>query len=181
MTKQTPKNTIPLSNEQGSILLIALVLLVVMGIFGSILTATSTTEQKISGNYRSHQESFYAADRAVEYALLETDSTDEDIDLYNDDNDSNVAHRDYLELNNSGIEDPDDSTEEDANQITYISTGTPASGSGMSATTVEARNYRVTTVGVFPLSSENPSRTIVRAYFQKFVSTSSSTSYTSIE
>jgi hypothetical protein len=173
-----------LQNERGSILLISLILMVVMGIFGSILTSTSTTEQKLSGNYRSSQESFYAADRAVEYAIQESSSSDTEIDLYNDTNDNDtdttdddVSHLDYLELNNSGIEDPDESTEDDANQVTYVSTGDPISGSGMEANSFEGRNYRVTTVGVFPLSSDNPSRTVVRAYFQKIVAKSNDTTF----
>jgi Tfp pilus assembly protein PilX len=175
MTKPTIDTIGTLQNERGSILLIALILMVVMGIFGSILTSTSTTEQKLSGNYRSSQESFYAADRAVEYAIQETSSSDTEIDLYNDAYDSTTSHRDNLEIDNSsGIEDPDDSTETDANQVVYISTGAPTSGSRMDATLFQGRNYRVTTVGVFPLSSENPSRTVVRAYFQKIVSASSS-------
>jgi hypothetical protein len=177
MTKNTTQTISDLNNEHGSILLIALVLLVVMGIFGSVLTSSSTTEQKISSNYRSSQESFYAADRTVEYALQETSSDDTNIDLYNDDNDDGYSHLSYLELNNSGIEDPDESTEDDANQITYISTGNPSSGSGMDASSFEGRNYSVTTVGVYPLSSSNPSRTVVRAYFQKIVAKSSDTSF----
>jgi Tfp pilus assembly protein PilX len=159
--------------------------MVVMGIFGSILTSTSTTEQKLSGNYRSSQESFYAADRAVEYAIQETSSSDTEIDLYNDTNDNDtddtnddVSHLEYLELNNSGIEDPDDSTEMDANQVTYVSTGIPAK-TGMSSSLFSGRNYKITTIGVFPLSSENPSRTVLRGYFQKIVSINSDSTYTS--
>jgi hypothetical protein len=165
METPTNKSTI-LNSERGSILLISLVLLVVMGIFGSILTSTTITEQKISGNYRSSQESFYAADRALEYVTEVTSSSDEEFDLYTS------THLSYLELGDSGIEDPDESMEEDANQVIYISNGAPATGSGYSVDEFEARNYRATIVGVFPVTAENPSRTILRSHYQKLITKS---------
>jgi Tfp pilus assembly protein PilX len=44
-------------------------MLAILSILGALALTTSTTEIGISGNYRSAQNAFYAAERAVEYAM----------------------------------------------------------------------------------------------------------------
>ncbi len=61
----------PLANERGVALLLALAMLAIMTVIGVFALDTSTTEVQISGNYRSSQETFFAADRAVMFALGE--------------------------------------------------------------------------------------------------------------
>ncbi len=55
------------SNERGVALIIALIMLMLLGILGAWALSTSTTELRITGNYRNSQNAFYAADAAVEY------------------------------------------------------------------------------------------------------------------
>lgn len=59
----------PLSNERGVALLLALAMLAIMTVIGVFALDTSTTEVQISGNYRTSQEAFFAADRAVMFGL----------------------------------------------------------------------------------------------------------------
>jgi hypothetical protein len=60
-------------NETGSALIVAIVILAVLSLLSQILVQSSSTESKIAGNDRLHQETFYAADGATELAaeLLE--------------------------------------------------------------------------------------------------------------
>ncbi len=157
------------SNNQGSALIITLIILAVMGLLGSTLMNVATTEMKLTGNYRTHQLSFYAADRTIELATQTTSSETEDIDLYNDTDSSGTRFRTYLDIGNAGLEDPEASPEDTANTVIYLSTGEPAISTGMDSNLVQARNYLVTAVGVSPLAVNHPSRTVLRAHFQKIV------------
>lgn len=55
-------------DEGGFVLVLALVMLAILSILASVLMNTSTTELKIVNNYQSGKQSFYAVERAVEYA-----------------------------------------------------------------------------------------------------------------
>ena len=61
------------NNENGSALVIALVVLAVVSLLAQILSEMSTSEIQIAGSDRLHKETFYAADGATELAaeLLE--------------------------------------------------------------------------------------------------------------
>jgi len=54
-------------NERGMALILALVMLTLLGILGALALDTSTTDLKISGNFRSEQYAFYAGDGGVGY------------------------------------------------------------------------------------------------------------------
>jgi len=58
-----------LNNQDGAVLILSLVMLAIMSILGAMALSTSTTDLKISSNYRASQEAFYSAERAVEYAM----------------------------------------------------------------------------------------------------------------
>ena len=118
-----------LDNQRGTALVLALVMLALMSILGVMSLTTSTTEVGISGNYRSSQQAFYAADRAVEYAMTNEQIFDSigtgTIDLIadadttnatattNDDHITNIA----AETGNSGLQAGG------ANQVTYLTSG----------------------------------------------------------
>ncbi len=55
-----------LSDQQGSALIIALMAMMLLTALGAAVVMVSTTETRISGNYRDSQEALYAADAAVE-------------------------------------------------------------------------------------------------------------------
>ncbi|MBE0595779.1 MAG: pilus assembly PilX N-terminal domain-containing protein [Desulfuromonadales bacterium] len=74
----------PLSNERGSVLILALLILVMLTIIGMSATTTTNFEVKIAANERQYHSAFYAAEAGLSY-VLETSS------LYNDANiDPNV-------------------------------------------------------------------------------------------
>jgi len=158
--------------ERGSALIIAIMLLAIMSILGTILMSTSTTEIQLSGNYRNSQESFYTADRAIEYSMQSASDTSGVVDLYNDQNTAiatSPLHRDLIGLGQSALEPSTYAATDDRNSVVYIASGAPPIGSGSDASLFKARNYAVDTVGVFPVNSANPSRTELRSQFAKIV------------
>lgn len=54
--------------ERGSALILAIAMLAILSILGSIALMTSDTEMKVTGNYQAAKQTFWSADRAVEYA-----------------------------------------------------------------------------------------------------------------
>lgn len=57
-----------LRSERGVALVLAIVMLLLLGILGTMALSTSMTELRITGNYRNSQTAFFAAEAAVEYA-----------------------------------------------------------------------------------------------------------------
>ena len=57
------------TDERGFVLILALVMIAILSILGVLALDTSDTELAISGNYRHSQQAFFAAERAVEYAM----------------------------------------------------------------------------------------------------------------
>ena len=58
----------PVDNEHGAALIMAVIMLVILSILGSVVLMSSDSEMKISGNYQVAKQTFAVADRAVEYA-----------------------------------------------------------------------------------------------------------------
>lgn len=68
--KRSKKTTCSVvGNERGAALILAIVMLVILSILGSVVLMSSGTEMKISGNYQVAKQTFWVADRAVEYAI----------------------------------------------------------------------------------------------------------------
>lgn len=55
-------------NEHGAALILAIIMLVVLSLLGSVVLISSDTEMKVTGNYQVAKQTFWVADRAVEYA-----------------------------------------------------------------------------------------------------------------
>ncbi|HXV20931.1 MAG TPA: pilus assembly PilX N-terminal domain-containing protein [Desulfuromonadales bacterium] len=155
-----------LDNQRGTALVLALVMLALMSILGVMSLTTSTTEVGISGNYRSSQQAFYAADRAVEYAMTNEQIFDSigtgTIDLIadadttnatattNDDHITNIA----AETGNSGLQSGG------ANQVTYLTSGALPPGTGSDPTYFQARYYVIT------VNSQGPNNSAARVETQ---------------
>jgi Tfp pilus assembly protein PilX len=58
-----------LGNENGVALVLVLIMLLLLSILGATMLASSTSELKITGNYRNGEVSFYTAEAAVSFAL----------------------------------------------------------------------------------------------------------------
>lgn len=170
-----------LENENGSALIIALLLLAIMSVLGTILMSTATTEIQLSGNYRNTQESFYTADRTIDYSMQSASGGAGVVDLYLDQNTTvatSPVHRTLIAMGQSDLESIDENgdgtrdvsiTTDDRNSVAYIGSGAPPVGSGSDASLFLARNYAINAVGIFPLNVTNPSRTELRSQFAKIV------------
>ena len=64
MTKQVIRG----SNEEGFVLITALMIMVVLTVIGIAATFNTTTELQIAGNDRIHKDTFYEADGGTEFA-----------------------------------------------------------------------------------------------------------------
>ena len=56
------------SNEKGMVLVVGLMLIVVLSLLGTTAVLTSTTDMKISANYKTSKQAFYAAEAGIEEA-----------------------------------------------------------------------------------------------------------------
>ena len=53
-------------NEKGMVLVVGLLLIVVLMLLGTTAVLTSTTDMKISSNYKSGSQAFYIAEAGIE-------------------------------------------------------------------------------------------------------------------
>jgi Tfp pilus assembly protein PilX len=67
-TETTKSSCSVVGNQRGAALILAIVMLVILSILGSVVLMSSGTEMKVSGNYQVAKQTFWVADRAVEYA-----------------------------------------------------------------------------------------------------------------
>lgn len=58
----------PVGNEHGAALIMAIIMLVILSVLGSVVLMSSDSEMKVTGNYQVAKQTFWVADRAVEYA-----------------------------------------------------------------------------------------------------------------
>ena len=100
-----------LTNDRGSVLIIALLVLVLLTIIGISATTTTTTDIQIAGNEKVHSMTFYAADAGIEVGRA----------LLNDLKTADSGNWDNLL---------------DANQCNWVD----ADGNGVSATSVATGN-----------------------------------------
>jgi Tfp pilus assembly protein PilX len=79
----------PVGNERGAALIMAIIMLVILSVLGSVVLMSSDSEMKVSGNYQVAKQTFWVADRAVEYAtsrdMLMSMSMGTEVDLVTDD------------------------------------------------------------------------------------------------
>lgn len=61
---------VTLKNERGMVLIVVLVMLVLLSILGATVLTNSTTELRVTGNYRNQQLAFFAADGGLEHGQL---------------------------------------------------------------------------------------------------------------
>lgn len=152
----------PLGNQRGTALIIALGMLSIMTVIGMMAMATSDTEISISGNYRSLQESFFAADRAVVYSGTNPDIYlgSAAIDLF-----ANTTHKDNIQVGFSGL----DPTAAGTHIATPLGTGPPPLGSVSDAGMFEAHYLTINATGAFPTNIPNPARTEVETQVARIV------------
>jgi Tfp pilus assembly protein PilX len=132
-----------LQNQNGAVLILALVMLTIMSIFGAMALSSSSTDLKIANNFRASQEAFYAAERAIEYATTsETIYTSIGIGEYalDADNGSISAGKGSLKLGAG-------------NKVEYLTSGDLPPGSGSDPTYFQSRYYLITVTSQGPNNS----------------------------
>ena len=137
----------PLKSEEGSILVISLLLLVLITVIGMALLSTTTAYVKIAGNEKTHKMSFYAAEAARGYVALSTD-------LYGA---ANITMGGSLAFPNDA--DPSQrvalgSTQSFNGSIEYVGFTQPPRGSGYGAGKYRAHRYKMACSGYGPVNVE---------------------------
>lgn len=129
------------NGERGAILILTLVMLTVMSLLGVLSLNTSDTELRISSNYRAQQEAFYAADRAIEYAM-----TDGGIYSVIGMGTYNFTTTDFAALSTAlaGAQ---------TGSVKYLTAGALPPGSGSDPSYFQARYYLIQTTGEGPNGS----------------------------
>jgi hypothetical protein len=138
----------PCTNEQGSVTVLALVLLVLLTIMGISATTTTQIELQIAGNDKAYKIAFYAAEAARGYAAIRPD-------LYGPNN-ITVGGGLYFPNNADPTEKyPLSSTQSFWGEVGYSDSSAAPRGSGFEVGKFRAHNYAMTCTGFGPSYSKN--------------------------
>jgi type IV pilus assembly protein PilX len=157
--KQKPRFG-PNPEQSGMILVLAMSMLFIMSIIGIMALNTSSTEIGISGNHKSSQEAFFAADRAVEYGMVNGEiynaiGTGTQVTFVRL-NEGVHLTRIAAGMNGSGLKEDEEDDEPTENQVTFLYDGPLPPGSGSDPTYFGAMYF---TIGV---TSQGPKNTETR-------------------
>lgn len=142
-----------LNNEKGIALVLALIVMFLMSLLGTMLIANSTSETKGAMNYRVKQDSFYAAERALEYART-------DANIYA------TIGAGSVNIPLAGVSLAAGATDA-SGTVTYLANGNPPRGSGVDATEFQANFYAIETVGTGTANSRTETETNVARIIPK--------------
>ena len=153
-----------MDNENGSVTVLAVVLLMLLTLLGMAATTTSNIEVQIAGNEMRSKLAFYAAESATAYVAWKPD-------LYGPDNITpGTAH--YFPNNavpyvgiTSGLPtaQPINATQSFNGEVEYSSSSSPPRGSGYSVGTFRAHQYKMICNGY---SSNNTVKDIVVGFYR---------------
>ncbi|MEE9611437.1 MAG: PilX N-terminal domain-containing pilus assembly protein [Desulfatiglandales bacterium] len=137
-----------LTNEQGSVLVVSLVLLVFLTIIGLSASTTAEIETRIAGNDKAHKVAFYAAEAARGYAAIRSI-------LYGT---NNITVGGLLYFPNNA--DPSqkytlDSKQSFWGEVEYQGSSAAPRGSGFEVGKFKAHNYKMTCSGFGPSRAES--------------------------
>ena len=76
---------IPASDEKGFVLIAVIMLLIILALIGTVAVITTTTEIKISSNYKTNAKSLYAAQAGTEEARARLRGSSSDVNYVGDD------------------------------------------------------------------------------------------------
>ena len=135
-------------NEDGSVLVVALLILVLLTIIGISAMSTTNVELKISGNEKSYKMALYAAEAARGYV----EKTPE---LYGPDNITLGAGLNFPDKDNSSAVVQLSSKQSFGGTVEYLGFSAPPRGSGTQVGTFKAHNYKMTCKGYGPSNAES--------------------------
>jgi hypothetical protein len=125
-----------LKNENGSVLLIAVLILIALTVVGISAISTSTIDIQISGNDKFHKMAFFAADAGVSYVAGHPD-------LYGPDNTTPGGQLTFPDINDATITYALSNQLQFNGNVPYVGKTNLPRGSGYSAGTYKAINYQV--------------------------------------
>ena len=123
-------------NERGSVLNVAMLVLMLMALIGVAVSRSTTTDVKISGNYKVDNMAFYAAEATRAFLVTHPELYDSENITPNvdpgDDNGVTIA--------TTAIGDK----ESYDGYVEYMTASTPPRGAGVDAAVFRAHNYKLT-------------------------------------
>ena len=132
-----------LRNEDGSVLVLAVIILSVLTLLGMSATTTTDIELRIAENERSHKIAFYTAEGAEAYVAGNPD-------LYGPDNITVGQQIAYPDEADPTVKYPLGSSQSLNGNVVYIGPSAPPRGSGYAADKFKAHNYQMTCRGYGP-------------------------------
>ncbi len=125
-----------LKDEGGTALVLVMVILLLMGVLGSMMMSTSTPEMQIARNLKLKEEAFYAAERGVQYGMA-------DASIYT------TIGTGSVNIPLTGVSLAVGSTDA-SGTVRYLSSGPPPKGSGVDITKFKANYYEIKVTGTAP-------------------------------
>ncbi len=137
-----------LANEEGSVMVVALILLVFLTIIGISASTTAGIEIRIAGNDKAQKVAFYAAESARGFASIRPT-------LYGTDN-ITVGGLIYFPDNDDPSEKYALSSRQSFwGEVEYLGFSTAPRGSGFEAGKFKAHNYKMTCSGFGPSKAQS--------------------------
>lgn len=137
-----------LKNEDGSVLVIALIMMGLLILLGVSASTTTEIEMQIAGNERSHGIAFYAAEAAGAYVAGSPE-------LYGPDNITVGGYIDFPDNKDPSAKYALGSRQSLNGDVEYLGSSAPPRGSGYGAGKFKAHNYKMTCNGYRSPNSES--------------------------
>ena len=135
-------------NEDGSVLVVAIVILMLLTIIGIAAMSTTNVELKISGNEKSYKMALYAAEAARGFVAKTPQ-------LYGPDNVTRGEGLNFPDENDPSLVVELGPKQSFGGHVEYIGFSAPLRGSGTQVGTFKAHNYKMTCKGYGPSNAES--------------------------
>ncbi len=135
-------------NEDGSVMVVAILILALLTIIGIAAMSTTNVELKISGNEKSYKMALYAAEAARGYVAKTPE-------LYGPDNMTLGQGLNFPDENDPLVVVRLSSKQSFNGYVEYIDYSAPPRGSGTQVGTFKAHKYKMTCKGYGPAKAES--------------------------
>jgi hypothetical protein len=137
-----------LKNEDGSVLVVALLVLALLTVIGIAAMSTTNIEQHISANEKIHKMAFYAAEAARGYVAKAPE-------LYGQDNITLGAGLNFPDQDDPSVVVQLSPKQFFGGNVEYIGFSAPPRGSGSQVGTFKAHKYKMTCKGYGPSNAKS--------------------------
>ncbi len=135
-------------NEDGSVMVVAILILALLTIIGIAAMSTTNVELKISGNEKSYKMALYAAEAARGYVVKTPE-------LYGPDNMTLGQGLNFPDENNPLVVVRLSSKQSFGGTVEYLGFSAPPRGSGTQVGTFKAYKYKMECKGYGPAKAES--------------------------